>query len=113
MYITFHYRMYQDLLLGSFFSFVIYSMLVAEKYSCKQKWKLRNVVRLFLLKFKTVDIRSKKKTATPNDQIHRAKIVPGHSAYSQDQYNYDKDKFPLSPKAPLNRIYFWVCCVVL
>jgi hypothetical protein len=33
-----------------------------------------------------------------------SKIVPGRSAYSQDQYNFDKNKFPLGLKASLNRI---------
>jgi hypothetical protein len=86
-------------------------MLVVEKYNFKQKQQFRNV-RLFLLKFKRVDIRSQT-TVTPNDQMQSANIVPGYSAFSQDQYNSDKDKFPLSFKAPLNHIYVWVCCAVL
>jgi len=45
--------------------------------------------------------------------MQRANIVPGHSAYSQGQYNSDKVKFPPSLKAPLNRIYDLVCCAVL
>jgi hypothetical protein len=45
--------------------------------------------------------------------MHCANIVPGHSSCSQDKYNSEKDKFPLSLKAPLNRIYVWVCCAVL
>jgi len=64
------------------------------------------------LKLKTFDIRFQT-TSTPKDQMQRANIIPGHSVYSQDQYNSDKVKFPLSLKAPLNCIYDWVCCAVL